>query len=261
MSKLSSYVDTLVELARQQGLSSSNDIVYRIAPEVVVILSDNEPNDHTFPLDGVWIVTDIDAQNYKSVYKRVSKTPANNLQNTWKLISEYDDFVSVQKWDQDDLPEPVILSAKGGQLEAALLPRKTNAYAANETIPRSYADEVKGALSKGFGVMLNNMNARVTSNTGRVNTLTQTVQLLNSKVEDVATGSLRSMFVVQETPTPLWAFAHEFGEGKGFVFCTDESGEIVWPEKVYTDPSSPNVVLAEFLDSVSGFGLLVFAPK
>lgn len=261
MSKLSNYVDTLIDLARQQGLSSTNDIVYRLAPEVVVILSDNEPTDHVFPLDGVWVVTDIDAQDYKTVYKRVNKVASNGKQFTWELVLEYDDFVAIQKWDQSDLPEPVILSAKGGQLEAPLLPRIVNAFVANEVIPRSYADAIKSQLSSGFSVMLSNLNARTTANTGRVNTLNETVRLLSAKVDEAINSSaIRGMVTIQEDPSPLWAFTHEFGEGKGFCFCTDLSGEIVWPEKVYTDPSAPETLLVEFLEPVSGFGLMVYVP-
>lgn len=262
MSKLSNYVDTLIELSRQQGLTSSNDVVYRLAPEVVVILSDNEPTDHTFPLNGVWIVSDINAQNYKSVYKRVSKTPADGFAYTWNLIDDYDVFMSAQTWDSADLPAPVILSAKGGQMEAALLPRIVTQFLATEAIPRSYADAIKSQLSSGFSVMLNNMNSRVTANTGRTNDLNQKVQLLSAKVDEaISSSAIRGAVVVQDTPTPLWACTHDFGEGYGFMLCMDDSGEIVWPERVYTDPSAPETLLVEFLDSVSGYGLLVFIPK
>lgn len=262
MSKLSNYVDTLIDLSRQQGLTGGNDVVYRLAPEVVVILSDNEPTDHTFPLNGVWIVSDINAQDYKSVYKRESKTPANGQAYTWNLIDDYDLFMSAQTWDSADLPTPVIVSGKGGQMEAALLPRIVSQFLANEAIPRSYADAVKTQLSNGFSVMLSNMNNRVTANTGRTTQLNESVQLLSSKVDEAITSSaIRGMVVVQETPTPLWACTHEFGEGYGFMLCMDDSGEIVWPERVYTDPSAPETLLVEFLDSVSGCGLLVFIPK
>lgn len=262
MSKLSNYVDTLIELSRQQGLVNGNDVVYRLAPEVVVILSDNEPTDHTFPLNGIWIVSDINAQNYKSVYKRKSKTASEGFAYTWELIDDYDVFMSAQTWDSADLPTPVIVSGKGGQMEAALFPRIVSQFLANETIPRSYADAIKTQLSNGFSVMLSNMNNRVTANTGRTTQLNESVQLLSSKVDEaISSSAIRGMVIVQDTPTPLWACTHDFGEGYGFVFCLDDSGEIVWPERVYADPSAPETLLVEFLDSVSGYGLLVYIPK
>jgi len=262
MSKLSNYVDTLIELSRQQGLVGGNDVVYRLAPEVVVIISDNEPTDHTFPLNGIWIVSDINAQDYKSVYKRESKTPANGRAYTWKLIDDYDVFMRPQTWDSADLPTPVIVSGKGGQMEAALFPRIVSQFLANETIPRSYADAIKTQLSSGFSVMLSNMNNRVTSNTGRITELSQNIKLLSAKVDEaISSSAIRGAVIVQDTPTPLWACTHGFGEGYGFMLCIDASGEIVWPERVYTDPSSPETLLVEFLDSVSGYGLLVYIPK
>lgn len=263
MSKLTNYVDTLVELGLQQGLSANNDVAYKLSADVLVIISYDEPTDHVFPLDGVWIVADVSAQNYKQVLKRSSKTPANGLQNTWAAITEYDDLMRAQQWDASDLPAPVIVSAKGGQLNAALLPRIVSQFLINEAIPRSYADAIKSQLSSGFSVMLNNLNNRVTSNAGQLNLTKQNLAILDSKVtESLESGIVRGKLLVQDEATPLWAVQHDFGAGQGFVFCLTSEGEIVWPEKVYPAQEDPtNVLLVEFLEPVSGFGLLVYIPQ
>ena len=43
MSQLTNYVDTLVTLAQQQGLSASNDIAYKVGADVTIILAFAEP--------------------------------------------------------------------------------------------------------------------------------------------------------------------------------------------------------------------------
>lgn len=260
MSKLTNYVDTLIELARQQGLNET-DIVYRLAPDVILILSDNEPTTHLFPLNGVWVMTDASAPTYKTVYKRVSKTPSAGFSYTWNILSEYDDMMAVQQWDAQDLPAPSIISGKGGQMEMPLLPRIINTFLANEMIPRSYADSVRTSLSNGFSVMLNNLNSRTTANTGRITEMNQTIRFLENKVDDaINSGSVRGLVLIQENETPLWAFNHEFGAGRGFCFCTDLNGEIIWPERVYSDPESPDTLFAEFLEPFAGFGIMLFVP-
>lgn len=267
MTQLTNYVDTLVDLAVQQGLSASNDIAYKLGADVVIILAFSEPVTHIFPLNGLWVIADGASPNYKKVMRRKSKTATSPYQNTWQEETDYATVMgTVQTWDEADLPVPQIISASGGRLTGKVLMR-TGAvtFDNDELIPKSYTDGVRTAMNNSFFTMFNNMNTRVNSNLSSIRTLQTDADLLKARVTTLEDSSVSSEVVgkvfVQAVPDTVWALRHELGKGEGTPFVTDTSGEILWPETVLPAEADPeNVLLLTFLEPVSGTVRLLFTP-
>lgn len=264
MSKLSDYLDTLVDLAVQQGHSSTNDIVYRLAPDVILILAYKEP-DRIFPLNGLWLITDPASASYKHLLRRSSKTATSPYANTWSEVTDYDDaLTTVQTWDSADLPTPQILSGKGGQLLGKVLARTgATTYDANELVPKSYTDGVRTAMNTSFFTMFNNLNARVNVNVSDIRTLKTAQQLLGSRVDalEVNKATVTGKVFLQQEADSVWSLRHEFGAGSGFALVLSEEGEVIWPETMNPSEDDPdNVLLLTFLEPVSGVAQLIYMP-
>lgn len=267
MSQLTNYVDTLIALAQQQGLSASNDIAYQVKPDVLIILSFVEPVTRIFPLNGLWIIADGTNAGYKKVMRRKSKTAAAPYKNTWQEETDYNTVMNtVQVWDESDLPAPTIISASGGRLTGKVLVRSgVTTYDNDELTPKSYTDGVRTAMNNSFFTMFNNMNQRVNSNLSAIREIQSSAQLLTSRVEalenkaDVA--QVKGLVFVQENADTVWALRHGLGKGAGIPYVTDERGEILWPETVNPAEADPdNVLLLTFLEPVSGVAQLMYMP-
>lgn len=267
MSQLTNYVDTLVTLAQQQGLSASNDIAYKVGADVTIILAFAEPVTHVFPLNGLWIIADGSSPNYKKVMRRKSKTASAPYKNTWQEETDYNTVMStVQIWDEADQPAPQIISASGGRLTGKILVRSgVTAFETDELTPKSYTDGVRTAMNNSFFTMFNNMNQRVNSNLTAIRTLQSGAELLTSRVvaleEAGDSGQVKGMVFVQENADTVWALRHGLGKGAGIPYVTDERGEVIWPETVNPAEADPeNVLLLTFLEPVSGVAQLMYMP-
>ncbi|QYW03068.1 hypothetical protein pEaSNUABM13_00109 [Erwinia phage pEa_SNUABM_13] len=267
MSQLTNYVDTLVSLAQQQGLSASNDIVYKVGADVVIILAFAEPVTHTFPLNGLWIIADGANASYKKVLRRKSKTATSPYKNTWQEETDYATVMNtVQTWDAADLPAPQIISASGGTLQGKVFVRPgATTFDSNELIPKSYTDSVRTAMNNSFFTMFNNMNTRVNSNLASIRALQSQTQLLDSRVTALEqTGDkaqVHGLVFVQENADTVWALRHGLGKGAGIPYVTDEKGEVLWPDTVNPADADPdNVLLLTFLEAVSGVAQLMYMP-
>ncbi|QZE57312.1 HNH endonuclease [Erwinia phage pEa_SNUABM_1] len=267
MSQLTNYVDTLISLAQQQGLSASNDIAYKVGADVTIILSFVEPVTHVFPLNGLWIIADGANAGYKKVMRRKSKTATAPYKNTWQEETDYNTVMTtVQVWDEADLPAPQIISASGGRLTGKVLTRTgVTVFDNDELIPKSYTDGVRTAMNNSFFTMFNNMNSRVNSNLAAIRTLQSDAQLLTSRVEvlEQATdeASVKGLVFVQQNADTVWALRHGLGKGAGIPYVTDERGEVLWPETVNPAEADPdNVLLLTFLEPVSGVAQLMYMP-
>lgn len=267
MSQLTNYVDTLISLAQQQGLSASNDIVYKVSADVTIILAFAEPYTRVFPLNGLWIIADGTSANYKKVMRRKSKTATAPYKNTWQEETDYNTVMTtVQVWDEADLPAPQIISASGGRLTGKVLVRTgVTTYDNDELIPKSYTDGVRTAMNNSFFTMFNNMNQRVNSNLSAIRTIQSDAQLLTARVtalEDSAgEPETKGLVFVQENADTVWALRHGLGKGNGIPYVTDERGEVLWPETVTPAEADPdNVLLLTFLEPVSGTAQLLYTP-
>lgn len=267
MSQLTNYVDTLVNLAQQQGLSSTNDISYKVSADVLIILSFVEPTTHVFPLNGLWIIADGANAGYKKVMRRKSKTASAPYKNTWQEETDYATVMgTVQVWDDADLPAPQIISSSGGRLTGKVLTRTgVTAFDTDELIPKSYTDGVRTTMNNSFFTMFNNMNARVNSNLAGIRDIQANLPLLDSRIkalEDAgSTSQVTGLVFVQENADTVWALRHGLGKGAGIPYVTDEKGEILWPETVNPADADPdNVLLLTFLESVSGVAQLMYMP-
>lgn len=263
MSKLTNYLDTITELGMQQGLSASNDVILRVNPDVLIILSFEEPIDHLFPLNGLWMLADSTNANYKKLYRRTSKTPTAPYQNTWQEVVEYDDMMNtVQTWDAADLPQPVIVSGKGGQLQAPLLPHAAP-YVNAEVIPKSYVDGVRTAMNNSFFTMFNNMNARVNQNLADIRIHAENIDQINVRIDAlmVSQNSVVAKVFQQETEDTIWTLRHEVGIGSGYVVVLGPEGDYVWPDSVNPMAEDPtNVLEVTFSAPVSGLAFLMYVP-
>lgn len=265
MSQLTNYVDTLMDLAQQQGLSASNDIAYKLKSDVIVILSFTEPLTHTFPLNGLWIIANGSSANYKKVMRRTSKTATSPYQNTWVEETDYNTVMNtVQTWDPNDLPAPTIISASGGRVSGKVLVRTgATTFDSDELVPRSYPDALRVSMNNSFFTMFNNMNQRVNSNLSSIRELQTELPLLASRVEVLEEGAaqkMRMQVFMQEQPSTVWSLNHGLGQGSGIPFVTDEVGEILWPETVNPAEGNPDVLLLTFLEPVSGVAQLLYMP-
>lgn len=265
MSQLTNYVDTLVSLATQQGLSASNDIAYQLKPDVTMILSFVEPTTHVFPLNGLWLIADGSAAGYKKVLRRVSKTATAPYKNTWQEETDYATVMNtVQRWDEADLPAPQIISASGGRLTGKVLVRTgVTAFDTDELAPKSYTDGVRTAMNNSFFTMFNNMNSRVNSNLTAIRALQQDVPLLDSRISALeqagGEGQIKGLVFVQENADTVWALRHDLGKGAGIPFVTDEKGEVLCPETINPAEVDPeNILLLTFLEPVSGVAQLMY---
>ena len=267
MSQLTNYVDTLVALAQQQGLSASNNIVYQLKADCTIILAFAEPVAHVFPLNGLWIIADGSSANYKKVMRRKSKTASSPYKNTWQEETDYNTVMNtVQTWDEADLPAPQIISASGGRLTGKLLVRSgVTTFDTDELTPKSYTDGVRTAMNNSFFTMFNNMNSRVNSNLSAIRTLQSDTQLLGSRVDALEAADnkaqVQGLVFVQENADTIWALRHGLGKGAGIPYVTDERGEILWPDTVNPAEADPdNVLLLTFLEPVSGVAQLMYMP-
>lgn len=267
MSQLTNYVDTLISLAQQQGLSASNNIVYKVSADVTVIVAYGEPVTHVFPLNGLWIIADGASANYKKVMRRKSKTATAPYKNTWQEETDYNTVMNtVQIWDEADLPAPQIISASGGRLIGKVLVRSgVTAYETDELVPRSYPDSIRTQMNGSFFTMFNNMNTRVNSNLASIRSLQTNAQLLGSRVDALEKADTKpavsGLVFVQKNADTVWALRHGLGKGAGIPYVTDEKGEVLWPETVNPAEADPdNVLLLTFLEPVSGVAQLMYMP-
>lgn len=267
MSQLTNYVDTLIALAQQQGLSASNDIAYKVGADVTIILSFAEPITHVFPLNGLWVIADGSNAGYKKVMRRKSKAATAPYKNTWQEETDYNTVMTtVQVWDEADLPAPQIISASGGRLTGKVLVRSgVTTYDNDELIPKSYTDGVRTAMNNSFFTMFNNMNQRVNSNLAAIRVLQSNAELLGKRVEVLETATdeaqVKGLVFVQENADTVWALRHGLGKGSGIPYVTDARGEVLWPETVNPAEADPeNVLLLTFLEPVSGVAQLMYMP-
>lgn len=265
MSKLTDYVDLLVSMSIAQGLSSSNSVMMQPKSGLFVIMSYTEPTDRVFPLNGLWVVSDPASASYKKMLRRKSKTATSPYVFTWTEVTDFDDMMNTaQVYADEDLPQPVIVSGKGGQLLGKLRVRAgVTVFDADEVIPKSYTDSVRTAMNNSFFTMFNNMNQRVNINTADIRVLKTAQNLFESRISalEVAKSTIVGKTFLQTDADSVWALRHELGKGSGFAFVLSEEGEIIWPETINLSEDDPdNVVLLTFLEPVSGVAQLCYIP-
>lgn len=265
MSKLTDYVDLLVSLSIAQGLSSSNSVMMQPKTGLFVIMSYAEPTDRIFPLNGLWVISDPANASYKKMLRRTAKTATSPYVFTWTEVTDYDNMMNTaQYYADEDLPQPVIVSGKGGKLLGKLLVRDgVTTFDANELPPRSYTDGVRTAMNNSFFTMFNNMNQRVNINTSDIRLLKTAQTLLDTRLSalEVAKSTIVGKTFLQQDADSVWSLRHELGKGSGFAFVLSEEGEIIWPETINLSEDDPdNVVLLTFLEPVSGVAQLCYIP-
>lgn len=264
MSKLDSYKTLLLDMSLAQGLSAVNEVVLRPTPDVLIIISLTEPSDLIFPLDGLWLDGDSLSPDYKKLRKRVSKDPSTGFNNTWIEVADFDQAMAVQTWDPLDLPEPVILSGKGGKLTGPLI-LKEGPYATDEAIPKAHVDTEFLKTKNSFFTMFNNMNGRVSFNDQRIRTNYADIQALKAQLDDALVGmsaALQGKVYSQEEPSQVWLLEHEFGAGTGIVFVTSPEGEYLWPEVIEPLAEAPDsYIVVTFLEPVYGLAHLLYYPQ
>ena len=265
MSKLTDYVDLLISMSTAQGLSSSNSVMMQPKAGNFIIVSYKEPTDRLFPLNGLWVIADPADASYKKMLRRKTKTATSPYQFTWTEVTDFDDMMNtVQAYADEDLPQPVIVSGKGGKLFGKLLVRDgVTVFDANEIVPKSYTDGVRTAMNNSFFTMFNNLNQRVNINTSDIRTLRTAQNLMGTRLDalEVAKSTIVGKTFLQTDLDSVWSLRHELGQGSGFAFVLSEEGEIIWPETINPSEDDPdNVVLLTFLEPVSGVAQLCYIP-
>lgn len=265
MSKLSDYIDILANLGIAQGVSASNSVLMQPKADQVIIMSYTEPTDRIFPLNGLWLISDPKSASYKKLLRRSSKTASASYANTWSEVTDYDDMMNtVQYYADEDLPQPSLLSGKGGRLLGKLLARTgATAYDTDELIPRTYVDTMKTGLNSSFFTMFNNMNQRVNINTSDIRDLKSAQTKTDTRLSalEISTSSIMGKTFLQKTAAKTWVIQHDLGQGSGFVYVLSDTGETIWPETINpltTDPD--NAILLTFLEPVSGVAQLCYIP-
>lgn len=71
---------------------------------VTIVISATEPHDEPLPMNVVWLCMDRSSQNYRKLLQRRSKSPADGLINTWRLIEKLDSVYTAQYYDPADVP-------------------------------------------------------------------------------------------------------------------------------------------------------------
>lgn len=277
--QLDQFVDRSVGIAESKGLAADYPVILKIkeeTQETYIAVSYDEPHDgvQLLPLDAIWIDGDPASPDYKSVYKRSSKTPSGGLQNTWVEITTYVDvFTPPQTWAPEDDPMQVFhedsdlyqelltkVSKDGDQLLGPLLARvlqQGEVWSNGELIPRSH--------------LVSELNQQTNS---FYNILLQVIQRL-SAVEALANDNKRRLDeldasgggdgVVSYTHTQTeasdtWIVDHDFGTDTILYRIEDDSNIELSPSNVFLvdDPQNVNNQSAiVFAEPVAGRAILV----
>lgn len=124
--RLQQLIANLEQVSNVRNLDSNNPIVVRISHPTnskvsVIVCSTSEPNTLILPLNVIWFSFDPTSEYFRKALKRVSKTPSSPFQNTWSVITTYDEVFIDQYYDADDtelltdttIPEPATTTSLG----------------------------------------------------------------------------------------------------------------------------------------------------
>lgn len=262
-------LDRIVSVARQRGMDATSPVIVSIKNEqtnqryVRFIVAYSEPHSELAPMNVLWIVADPAAQDFMTVYRRMSRLPENgsSLQNTWVKTSNY---FTTQVWDippREDqevydhatlfgnvfnaLPQELdAVSRQGEQLEGPLIPRQLDVgeqYSNEEVVPRSFIEQALMPLRQITNMLqqwFSNLNAQLTSVRNRVTVVEQRLQ---------DTGGAGFTFTADE-PMQEWSINHNLDSAVSIqVF---EDSELVWPSSIKVIDS--NNVVVRFAEPIRG---------
>jgi uncharacterized protein YkuJ len=277
--QLQQFVDRMVGIAEQKGLSASYPVILKIKEpdqETYIAVSYDEPHDgvQLLPLDAIWIDGDPASPDYKAVFKRSSKTPNGGLQNTWVEVTTYEEvFTPPQTWAPEDDPTQVFheesdlyqtlltkVSKEGDQLTGALLARvlqEGEQWSQAELIPRSHVTSQLNQQTNSFYNILLQIIQRLTN----VETLANDNKRRLDEFDLNGGGNGVVSYIHDQTDAAdTWVIEHNFGSENIMYRFEDDTGRELSPAQVFIVEDLQNPATrsaAIFAEPVAGKAILV----
>ena len=255
-SNLINFVDRCLGIAVVRQLDASNDVIIKIANpdgtegEFLLVCSYDEPTG-ILPLNVLWIDADTASADYKQVYKRLSKDPANGYSNTWQEINTIAEaFGEQQYYDAEDLP--VVESSISDINQHILLVGADDPHGMV-----GYVQQKVGKLENDMFSFMLFVNAKADANKQKISELELGQRGVVERVTALEQQpSIPRYIHTQEEPITSWRIEHNLGSNAIITKFIDSEGELILPD--YEDTSDENIMIVSFSEvAVAGQAFLV----
>ncbi len=255
MANLLTFIDECLAIAVDNGLSNSRPITITVESSVDgiktrIVCSYTEPHDLILPYNVTWIDGDPTSPDYKSAYKRSSKSPANGLLNTWVEVLDYNTiFTPAQYYDGTDLP---IVEAQEAEVQTAIAHVGENVLSGDPHKARFYIDLKINAVNNNIQESVNKSNYNyqlILDLMTAVDTLTEKVTVLE------ANAGVKSLVHYQESGEVTWLIPHNFGTQDVLCQIYDDNNDPILPSSM--GAFDENSWIIHFDINISGKAVLV----
>lgn len=256
MANLVNFIDECLGIATANGLSPTEPVLITTKSpttgvQATIVCAYSEPHDLVLPLNVTWIDSDPASPDYKDPYKRVSKTPVGDMQNTWQEVLTFEDiYEPPQYYDGDDLP---IVEARDAEVQVAIDHTNENVLAGDPHQARFYTD-----------LMLNGVRADLQESVDKTNYNYQLILDLMTKDDEFESristlenggSGVNSMVHIQENAQVSWLVEHNFGTESIICQMYDHLGVPILPS--FMGPVDENAWEIRFEVPIAGKVILV----
>lgn len=267
MTQIEQYVASTTSLALLQGAGAGKPIIFKTrsdSPNLLVVAFEDPNNiNPILPLNVFYICIDPAAATVppNTLMKRTySADGSGGYVFGASVVTDFAELSTSQQVYAPDAPEHVILSTRGGQLEASVFPVVKPTYVEEEAAPVSWLRKIINSLRSSVLTMYQNMNNRVISNDLRIRALDATVQDHTYLISQL--GNSKFYTHKQDEASQMWVVEHMFPPTEYLVsiFTFDEQGDPVWSDQI-TGFGEDGAHVVMFLAPCSGHALVIAQPR
>ncbi len=268
-------IQRLIEAASIRGLSESNGIILSIdgplGVRINVTVSHQEPITIVAPMDLIWIKPDTG-----DVLRRVSRAQSQTHSHTWQLADE-SNFWQQQIWDEprpndqdfQELNRNIgnthllkaedigAISTDGAQMLGQFRPRvldpaKSETYAAEEAVPRSFIETLTLAAQGLAASVYQQLNSVRSSLTNARNRLV----IVEQKLQDIEIGEGTPRYKHDQLePSLEWRITHSLNTLDVTVEVRNSDGLLMVPD--IQQPIDADNILLTFAEPRTGKVLIL----
>lgn len=266
MTQLEQYSNSVVSLALLQGAGANKPITFKTrsdSPNLLVVAYETPGSIALIlPLDVFYICIDPASPTYNVLTRRTyADNGAGGYVYGTRVVTDYAELSTAQQVYAPDAPEHVVLSTRGGQLQASIYPVAKPSYTDDEATPFSWVRTLVNGVRASFLNMYQNMNNRVLYQEQRLRIAEGEIDEHTYQISQLW-GSAKFYSHVQAEASDIWVIEHSFppAEYTVSVFTFDEQGDPVWSDQIAGFGTSGAHVVS-FLGPCSGHAVVVAQLK